>query len=386
MRANIAHRVRLRARDGDELPYPMDRLPVFGLSAVAVDRSDARIEVVELARWLGKAWRKREASERLRRLLDCRIDIPTVGGKRRFRIADWYSIDDETGLLEISFAKEFRTAAQRGAHVPLAHLRGLAGRMFVLEVYTWLRLLLHDGQFSDSWNFLGEIRPSGNQHSFAARLRSALQWIRRVWPESPFRSDGGTSVACDRSAFRLHAFGFDVEKEKRTRADELAGKTRTEVREHILQQPEWRRAPMFIDYIYEHMRPRAQELVARTSTVTDQAAAIADSLDAMTEKLQQVSAIPSTTVGGADSRASDVIEQAENTPGLTSQLQRTRDRRPTPRPTVERASEDRRSTTVGETVGVAGCHRRPRHRPTPTVRRVQSGKSCEGLLRRDVAW
>lgn len=149
-RVRTSHRgVRLHVPEGCELPLALDRLPILFLAALAAVCSEAAFKLSELCRWVGKRkkkkWRRKQAAKRLRRLLECEIEELGADGTGPYKIAEYGAVDTPRDTVYVRFSEEFRRSARDGVVISQEHIRALSLYPFTLEVYTLLRLILHDG-------------------------------------------------------------------------------------------------------------------------------------------------------------------------------------------------------------------------------------------------
>ena len=292
----------------------MDRLPIFFLAALAVVRRRAWLSLTEIIYWVGKRkevrWRKPQLGQRLRRLFECRIEVPTVNGWEPFRFVKRYAIDELGDKLYVEFSDEFVRAAQHGVVMPLEHVRALSMHPFALEVYTKLRLILHEGIWTRCWDLRSELR-AGARHSFGAQLKEALAMISQVWPKHPFIRVDVVCVACDYDVFRKLVHGTDVDEERRAFAAEIADMNRAQVREYIREQPEWRQTKMYGTYLYDWMYPDAMELVDRTGSVIAETTAAVQGLEAMTAVWREFGERGEVGDGGARAVTAHAVANAD---------------------------------------------------------------------------
>ena len=302
----------------------MDRLPVFYLTVVAFEEAEALIHLSEMIEWVGirkkNVWRMEQLVPRLRRILECTVILPVGDGFREFKFADRYVLDERAGVLFIQFSEAFRLEAHRAAVLPYKEYRALSRKMFVLEVYSKLLLILQEGAYAETWDVRREMRPLKERFNFRARLEVALTEIRKVRPKLPFFRGPKRGVACKLSEFRKYSHGVDVAEEQRKFAAAIEGMSRHEVHAYILSRPENERERLFSDYLDDWMRPEVERQIERTAAVKEQGMAAVRGLNARTMALREIAEHDQEAVAVAEAEVAEAeaTEAVETAAGVTT--------------------------------------------------------------------
>jgi hypothetical protein len=313
---------RVHAPEGGELLQPMDRLVLLFLLAYA-RRDDVpnrvharhddvvhRIPFATISEWCGRPWRTSETRERLRRLLSCMIERRAADGWRLYRVAAWWQTDEDG--LRIQFAPEFLRSSHEGGEFPVEHLHAFGQKMAVLELYLFLRWILHKGRYCERWDPYRLLRSYGVYATFCSKLRKRLARVNATWRENPFR-DEERYITCSPAAFKLHAFGIDEEAEKRAILATVGSMSRLEVRAYMETLPEEERRKVLALYLQECMVPAAMEQARRVSESTPARPDLAATMNVLTEATEGLQGVGEALQRMDGAASVEIVEQNNET-------------------------------------------------------------------------